>query len=190
MRHSSKLFPKLRLVGGYKIRVQLGKDLILIYKKIENCIGEICKFLIPIKQEYYKGDGSKIAICTLSSIKLLTEISNDNRLMNNVAIVGRLLSENKGIDKIINYCIADKEIVHLVVCGKDGHGHRAGDSIIALSENGITREGKIIKSKSPYPHLDSSYEDVETFRGRVTIHNLIEEMDLNRIKSYVDGIIQ
>jgi len=122
-------------------------------------------------------------------MKLLTEISNDTRLMNNVAIVGRLLSENKGIDKIINYCIANKEIVHLVVCGKDGHGHRAGDSIIALSENGITREGKIIKSKSPYPQLDSSYEDVVTFRDRVTIHNLIEEMDLNPIKSYVDGII-
>ena len=110
--------------------------------------------------------------------------------MNNVAIVGRLLSENKGIDKIINYCIANKELVHLVVCGKDGHGHRPGDSIIALSENGITIEGKIIKSKSPYPHLDSSYEDVATFRDRVIIHNLIEEMDLNLIKSYVDGIIQ
>jgi tetrahydromethanopterin S-methyltransferase subunit A len=114
------------------IRVHFGNDLILIYKKIENCIGEICKFLIPIKQEYYKGNGSKIAICTLSSIKLLTEISNDTRLMNNVAIVGRLLSENKGIDKIIKYCIANKELRHLVVCGKDGYGHRAGDSIIAL----------------------------------------------------------
>ena len=70
------------------------------------------------------------------------------------------------------------------------HGHRAGDSIIALSKNGITRDGKIIKSKSPYPHLDSSYKDVETFRDRVTIHNLIEETDLNIINSCVDGIIQ
>ena len=110
--------------------------------------------------------------------------------MNNIAIVGRLLSENKGIDKIIKYCIVNKELVHLVVCGKDGYGHVAGDSIIALSENGITRNGKIIKSKSPYPHLDSSFEDVETFRGRITIHNLIGEMDLNRIKTLVDGIIQ
>jgi tetrahydromethanopterin S-methyltransferase subunit A len=112
------------------IRVHFGNDLILIYKKIENCIGEICKFLIPIKQEYYKGNGSKIAICTLSSIKLSTEISNDTRLMNNVVIVGRLLSENKGIDNIIKYCIANKELGHLVLCGKDGYGHRDGDSIM------------------------------------------------------------
>jgi tetrahydromethanopterin S-methyltransferase subunit A len=162
----------------------------LIYKKIENCIGEICKFLIPIKREYYMGNGSKIAICTLSSIKLLTEISSDIWLMNNVAIVGRLLSENKGIDKIINYCIENKELVHLVICGIDGHGHRAGDSIIALSKNGITRDGKIIKSKSPYPHENSSHKDVETFRERVTIHNLMEETDMNIMKSYVDGVIQ
>ena len=162
----------------------------MIYKKIENCIGDICKFLIPIKQEYYNGNGRKIAICTLSSIKLLAEISNDIELMNNVVLVGRLLSENKGIDKIIKYCITNKELEHLVVCGKDAHGHIAGHSIIALWENGITRDGKNIKSKSPYPQLDSSYEDVETLRGRITIHNLIEEMDLNRIKSYVEGIIQ
>jgi tetrahydromethanopterin S-methyltransferase subunit A len=70
---------------------------------MENCIGEICKRLLPIKHERYVGNGSKIAICTLSSIGLLKEISNDTKLMNELAIVGRLLSENKGIDEIINY---------------------------------------------------------------------------------------
>lgn len=67
--------------------------------------------------------------------------------MNKVAIVGRLLSENKGIDKIIKYCLTNKEIVHLIVCGQDGRGHRPGNSSIALSHNGVTKEGKIIMSK-------------------------------------------
>lgn len=157
---------------------------------MENCIGEICKYLLPIKHEYFVGKGSRIAICTLSSIRLLTEISNDTKLMNNLAIVGRLLSENKGIDDIINYCIVHKELEHLILCGKDSRGHRAGDSLIALSKNGMTKEGMIIKSKSPRPQLLSSYQEVEIFRDRVTVHNLIEETDLNRIRSYVDEIIQ
>ena len=157
---------------------------------MENCIGEICKYLLPIKHEHFVGKGSTIAICTLSSIKLLTEISNDTKLMNNLAIVGRLLSENKGIDDIINYCIANKELKHLILCGKDSRGHRAGDSLIALSKNGITKEGMIIKSKSPKPQLLSSYREVEIFRDRVTVHNMIEETDLNRIRSYLDEIIQ
>lgn len=74
----------------------------MIYEKIENYLGELCKYLIPIEHEYYLGRGSTIAICTLSSIKLLSEISNDTKFMDNIAIVGRLLSENKGIDKIIH----------------------------------------------------------------------------------------
>lgn len=157
---------------------------------MENCIGEICKYLLPIKHEHFVGKGSSIAICTLSSIRLLTEISNDAKLMNNLAIVGRLLSENKGIDDIINYCIVNKELKHLILCGKDSRGHRAGDSLVALSKNGMTKEGMIIKSKSPRPQLLSSYREVEIFRDRVTVHNLIEETDLNRIRSYLDEIIQ
>lgn len=157
---------------------------------MENIIGEICKYLLPIKHEHFVGKGSRIAICTLSSIRLLTEISNDTKLMNNLAIVGRLLSENKGIDDIINYCIVHKELEHLIICGKDSRGHRAGDSLIALSKNGMTKEGIIIESKSPRPQLRSSYQEVEIFRERITVHNLIEETDLNHIRSCVYEIIQ
>ncbi|HYY87076.1 MAG TPA: hypothetical protein VE594_08230 [Nitrososphaeraceae archaeon] len=161
----------------------------MIYEKMENCIGEICKHLLPIKHERYVGNGSKIAICTLSSIRLLTEISIDTKLMNQLAIVGRLLSENKGIDEMINYCIANKQLEHLVICGRDSRGHRAGESLIALSKNGMTKEGTIINSKSPRPQLRSSYQEVEIFRNRITIHDLIEETDLNRIRSFVDELI-
>jgi tetrahydromethanopterin S-methyltransferase subunit A len=38
---------------------------------------------------------------------------------------------------------------HLILCGKDERGHRPGNSLIALSHNGITKQGKIIMSKSP-----------------------------------------
>jgi tetrahydromethanopterin S-methyltransferase subunit A len=147
-------------------------DLLLDYKQIENYIGEICKYLIPIKHEYRLGKGRRLTICTLSSIKLLIEISNDTELMNKVAIVGRLLSENNGIDKIVKFYLTDKGIVHLIICGKDGCGHRPGDSLIALSVNGITKKGEMIMSKCPSPHLMSSYE-VQTFRDRISIHNLI-----------------
>lgn len=161
----------------------------MIYRKIEDCIGEICRFVIPIKHEYYIGNGRRIAICTLSSLNLLREISNDTKLMNKVAIVGRLMSENRGIDNIIKYCITNRELVHLIVCGKDGNGHKAGHSLISLFEKGISKEGKIIMSKSPYPNLVSSYDDVQAIRGRITIHNLMGEIDLNIIDAYLDGLV-
>ena len=153
----------------------------MIYRKIEECIGGICRFVIPIKHEYYLGNGRRIAICTLSSINLLREISNDTKLMNKIAIVGRLLSENRGIDNIIKYCITNQELVHLIVCGEDGNGNKAGHSLMTLFEKGISKECKIIMSKSPYPNLISSYDDVQAIRVRITIHNLIEETNLNII---------
>jgi tetrahydromethanopterin S-methyltransferase subunit A len=109
--------------------------------------------------------------------------------MNKIAIAGRLVSENNGIDKIIKYYLTNNhELTHLTVCGKDGHGHRAGHSLISLSDRGVTKNGKIILSKSPYPDLESSYEDVQTFRDRITIHNLMEETNLNS-RDYIDRLV-
>lgn len=162
----------------------------MIYERIENYVGEICRLLLPIKHERYIGNGIEIAICVLSSIGLLGKILNDTKLMNEMAIVGRLLSENKGIDEIIKYGIVNKHLKHLIMCGKDSRGHRAGESLIALSKCGITKEGVIINSNSPKPRLRSSYQEVELFRNRITIHNLIGETDLNSIRSYVYKLIQ
>jgi tetrahydromethanopterin S-methyltransferase subunit A len=43
-------------------------------------------------------------------------------------------------------------------------------------------------SKSPCPHIMSSYEEVQLFRNRITIHNLIEETNLNSVRSYLDRL--
>lgn len=42
-----------------------------LIKKLGNAAGKLCEVLIPIKHEYYIGEGNSIAICTLSSIDLL-----------------------------------------------------------------------------------------------------------------------
>jgi tetrahydromethanopterin S-methyltransferase subunit A len=48
-------------------------------QKLGNAAGKLCEVLIPIKHEYYIGEGnSSIAICTLSSIDLLQTIANNN----------------------------------------------------------------------------------------------------------------
>ena len=64
---------------------------------IGEAIGEICKVILPINEEFYLGNpDSKTAICTLSNIDLLKNIAN-SEILNKISIAGRLLSENKGI---------------------------------------------------------------------------------------------
>ncbi len=57
-------------------------------------IGELCKIVLPIPEESYRGDpNSSRAVCTLSSIDLLKKLAN-SEILNHLSIVGRLLSEN------------------------------------------------------------------------------------------------
>ncbi|HET6516998.1 MAG TPA: tetrahydromethanopterin S-methyltransferase subunit A, partial [Nitrosopumilaceae archaeon] len=68
---------------------------------LENLAGEVCKALLPIPEEVYFGNkNSSVAVCTLSSIDLLKKLSQPEFLQK-IAIVGRLLSENKRIESLI-----------------------------------------------------------------------------------------
>jgi len=87
--------------------------------KVSETIGKICEIFLPIPEEFYIGNlNSSVCICTLSSIKLLKEIKN-SKIIDNVAIVGRLFTENKGIDSIIKHANQNKKInldIHYFNC--------------------------------------------------------------------------
>lgn len=150
-----------------------------------NVIGEVCKIMLPISEEIYYGNpNSDIAICTLSSIGLLKQIANSN-IFDRISIVGRLLSENKGIDQIILHLNKNKKIKKLIVCGKEVWGHKAGDSLFRLYQNGIDNNARIINSISPDPFLTVSKSQIAYFQKEITLINMINEIDLNKIKQKI-----
>ena len=152
---------------------------------LHETIGEICKILIPIPEKVYYGNtNSQVAICTLSSINLLKYIANSD-IMNKCAIVGRLLSENKGIDSIVRYVHQNKNIKTIIICGNEVQGHNAGKSLIALHEFGIDHNSKIINSDSPDPFLQSSKKEIEYFCNKISLINKIGETDIERIRKLI-----
>ena len=151
-------------------------------------LGIICKKLIPIPEEVYFGNtNSSISICTLSSIDLLKKIANSN-LMQNISVAGRLLSENKGIDSLIQSVVSNSKIKIIILCGKEVSGHLAGHSLLALYENGIDYEGKILKSSSPEPILKVSKEEIERFRNQVQIINKIGTTNFSIIEKLINKL--
>jgi len=116
-------------------------------------LGEVCKIIFPISEEIYLGNSkASISVCTLSSMDLLKDISSSD-IMNNVAIAGRLLSENKGIDQLVRNVIQQKNIKTIFLCGIDVVGHKPGHSLLALHKNGIDNDGRILNSMSNDPVL-------------------------------------
>jgi tetrahydromethanopterin S-methyltransferase subunit A len=152
---------------------------------LENVIGELCKVILPIPEESYIGNtDSSVAICTLSSMELLKKISN-SELLNHIYIVGRLLSENKGIDSIIKYVNQNKKIKTIIVCGKEVLGHKTGHSLFELHKNGIDNHGRIINSTSPNPILTVTKSEIKYFQNEINLVNMINEVNFDTIKQFV-----
>ncbi len=151
-------------------------------------IGELCKIILPIPEEFYRGDlNSSIAVCTLSSIDLLKKLAN-SEILNHLSIAGRLLSENKGIDSIIEHVNKNQKITTIIVCGKEVWGHKAGHSLFQLYKNGVDKNNRIINSTSPDPYLTVSKSQIQYFQNKITLVNLIDETDfeviLDKIRIY------
>ncbi len=153
-----------------------------------NIFGEVCKTIFPIPEEIYFGNSkSSVSICVLSSISLLKEIAN-SELMNNISLVGRLFSENKGIDSIIRYVISNPNVQTIIICGKEVWGHKSGYSLLALYKNGIDNNGEIINSTSPDPYLTVTQKEVKKFQSKVTIINKIGITNFEKISKLVHTI--
>jgi tetrahydromethanopterin S-methyltransferase subunit A len=149
-------------------------------KRLGNAAGRLCKALLPIKHEYYLGAGKAVAICTLSSIDLLQTIGKSD-LINRILIVGRLLSENKGIDAIIDFTVKHPNLKQIIVCGKEVRGHRAGQALLALASNGMDSYGRIIGAVGPNPIVTLPLQDVDIFRHQVEINDMVGTVDIGKI---------
>jgi tetrahydromethanopterin S-methyltransferase subunit A len=155
-------------------------------KKFDDVAGKVCEAVLPIRHDYCLGRGKELAICTLSSIDLLQEISK-SEIMDKVVIAGRLLSENKGIDAMISYAAEHSDLKRIILCGKEVKGHRAGQALLALARNGTGSDGRIIGALGPYPILKSSANDVDAFRQRIEIVDMMGNVDINSLKSACRG---
>lgn len=155
---------------------------------LENLAGEICKILLPLPEKVYYGNkNSSIAVCTLSSMDLLRKLS-EPKFLQNIAIVGRLLSENKGIESLIHYVNDNPNIKTIILCGKEVWGHKAGHSLLELHNNGIDNNGRIINSSSPDPLIKISKSKVKKFQTQVRIIDIIGETNIEKITQLIKTI--
>lgn len=155
---------------------------------LTNLLGKLCETLLPIHENIYFGNPkSSLTICTLSSMDLMKQISESD-LMKKINVVGRLLSENKGIDSLIRHIISNKNITTLLICGKEVRGHNAGQSLVAFHKNGVDENNRIISTTSPDPLLTITKAEVEKFRSQVKIVEKIGEINFTTIKQIINSL--
>lgn len=155
--------------------------------QLEQAAGVVCKVIYPIPVSSFNGKGTAVAVCTLSSMALLKKISSDV-IMDKLLIVGRLFSENKGIDQLILFCTMSQTMRYLILCGKDTSGHYPADALMNLMHFGLDEHNKIIGTKAPYPFLKSHPKLVNKFRAQIKLIDMRECYDLDKIIETVNNL--
>lgn len=140
----------------------------------------------PIEGRYKIGNkNSPVAVCTLASID---EIEVD---LNKVAIIGKCVTENIGIEKMIQNIVSNPNIRYLVLCGRVSKGHFVSQAIEALIENGIDKEKRIIGAKGNMPYLKNiDKELIEKFRKQVKTINRAGETNSEKIRKIIDNLLK
>jgi tetrahydromethanopterin S-methyltransferase subunit A len=134
--------------------------------------------------DYSVGDpDSPVAVVTLAS-------DHQTLGLQNYAICGICYTENFGIQKVIVNILSNPGISCLIVCGNESK-HFAGQSIMALVENGVSTMGgykKIVGSKGVIPYLDEiPMAAINRFIREIEVIDLIGTTDTETIQKAIDS---
>ena len=107
------------------------------------------------------------------------------------ALSGTLQTENLGIEKVICNVVANPNIRYLIVCGPESPGHLVGETLLALAQNGVDQNKRVIGTRAPTPYVfNLPVEFVERFRKQVTLLNLINEGSPDVLREAVTACYQ
>ena len=135
----------------------------------------------PVAGEYTVLDKkAPVAVSTLASNKLSDDLAKLKP--EGLCITGKTETENIGIDKIVKNVVTNPAINFLIVAGREPEGHKSGETLLALWENGVDKDMRVIGSKGRRPVLKNvSRADVEVFRKQVLIDNMVGCKDVKKL---------
>ncbi|MPZ14239.1 MAG: DUF4346 domain-containing protein [Chloroflexi bacterium] len=129
---------------------------------------------------------SPVAICTLSSHELLDDLAR-SALVDRVAIIGPLETENIGIERMISTVLARPRIRWLICCGEEARGRYQGHALRALFTRGVDAEGAVVTARSRRARLRMlGPEHVDAVRRQLRFRDLIGVHDVGTIARAVD----
>ena len=118
-----------------------------------------------------------VAVCALASEWLVEPLA----ALPGVAIAGRALTENLGVEKVVLNVLANPAVHALVLCGTESR-HAVGDTIRQLHRAGLDADGRVIGSSGPTPVLRNLPDvAVRTFQHEISLVELIDETDITVI---------
>ncbi|MBI5049844.1 MAG: DUF4346 domain-containing protein [Nitrospirae bacterium] len=155
---------------------------VMASSSLSSCEFEVSKNTWPpVAGEYIVLDKkAPVAVSTLASDKLSEDLAKLKP--EGLCITGKTETENIGIDKIVKNVVTNPAINFLIVAGREPEGHKSGETLLALWENGVDKDMRVIGSKGRRPVLKNvSHADVEAFRKQILIDNMVGCKDVKKL---------
>jgi len=107
-----------------------------------------------------------------------------------IAIYGKLKTENIGIEKIIANVISNPFIRYIIICGSDIRGHQSGKSLICLHKHGIDDNNRIIDAPGAIPYIENlNKKAITRFQKQIEIIDLIDVVDEDIINESIKKLL-
>lgn len=141
----------------------------------------------PVEDGRYKvgNPQSPIAVCTEATVEgIFVNLAK-------VAIIGKCVTENIGIEKVVKNVVSNPNIRFLILCGKKSHGHDVGQTLISLQRNGVDRQMKVIGANGSIPVIKHLVNDeVRRFRDQILPIDLQGVIDNGKISFKIEQCLR
>lgn len=128
-----------------------------------------------------------VAVTTLGSVALAQAVAMS--APRGLCIVGKVETENIGIEKIIKNVLSNPAIRFLICAGEEPPKHLTGATLVALFRNGVDASRRILGSPGMRPILpNTTPEEVEAFRRQVEPVDMIGCTDVALIGAKVEAL--
>ena len=144
----------------------------------------------PVAGEYFVVNrDASVAVSTLASAQLAERLAQ--RKPSGLAIVGKTETENIGIEKVIKNVVTSPTIRCMVITGMESKGHLTGKTLVALAENGVDENGRVIGSQGKRPVLRNvSAPEIQAFREQVQVVDMMGCEDPDEIAAEIEKLAQ
>ncbi|MCG3211739.1 MAG: hypothetical protein FOGNACKC_05385 [Anaerolineae bacterium] len=142
----------------------------------------------PVAGEYFVlSPSAPVAVSTLASADLAEALAK--RQPAGLSIVGKTETENIGIDKIIKNTTTNPALRFLLICGSDSLGHKTGQTLLALVQNGVDDRRRVIGAPGKRPVLQNvTPDEVSQFCAQIEVVDMIGCTDLNEISASISAL--
>ena len=141
----------------------------------------------PVEDGRYKvgNPQSSIAVCTEATVEGI-EVD-----LKKVAIIGKCVTENIGIEKVVKNIVSNPNIRFLILCGKQSRGHDVGQTLISLRDHGLNKDRRVIGSTGSIPVMKNLKSDeVQRFRKQILPIDLQGITDQNKINFKIEQLLR